>query len=172
MAIDSSEQTKQVGLLEEEQIADFLHHAGDIDHPRELIIDILRAIQVNHGWVPDEGVELTATILGLTALEVEEVATFYDKIFRQPVGRYPIHICDSICCWTRGGEDLAEHLKKTLNIEFGQTTDDGLFTLLPSCCLGGCGRAPGIMIHQSFHGPLTPEKADKLIADLRQEAQA
>ena len=169
--MDSAEQTKQIGLLEEEQIAEFLHHAGKIEHPRELIIDILRAIQKNHGWVPDEGVELTATILGLTPLEVEEIATFYDKIFRRPVGRYPIHICDSICCWTRGGEELAGYLQEKLAIEFGQTTEDGLFTLLPSCCLGGCGRAPGVMINQVFYGELTPEKIDKLIAELREEAK-
>ncbi|MCW8893580.1 MAG: NADH-quinone oxidoreductase subunit NuoE, partial [Deltaproteobacteria bacterium] len=145
----------QIGLLDENQITEFSQHAGEIEHPRELIIDILRAVQLNHGWVPDEGVELTAKILGLTPIEVEEIATFYDKIFRQPVGRYPIHICDSVCCWSRGGEKLAEHLQQTLGVAFGQTTEDGLFTLLPSCCLGGCGRAPGVMIHQSFYGPLT-----------------
>lgn len=168
----NQQQTLQSGLLSEEQIADFLHHARDIDHPRELIIDILRAIQINHGWVPDDGVELTASILGLTPLEVEEVATFYDKIFRQPVGRFPIHICDSICCWTRGGEGLADYLKKKLGVDFGQTTEDGLFTLLPSCCLGACGRSPAVMIHQSIYGPLTQEKADELIDQLRQEAGA
>jgi NADH-quinone oxidoreductase subunit E len=161
----------KIGLLDENQITEFSQHAGEIEHPRELIIDILRAVQLNHGWVPDEGVELTAKILGLTPIEVEEIATFYDKIFRQPVGRYPIHICDSVCCWSRGGEELAEHLQQTLGVAFGQTTEDGLFTLLPSCCLGGCGRAPGVMIHQSFYGPLTPETVDKLIADLRQEGQ-
>jgi NADH-quinone oxidoreductase subunit E len=161
----------QIGLLDENQITEFSQHAGEIEHPRELIIDFLRAVQLNHGWVPDEGVELTAKILGLTPIEVEEIATFYDKIFRQPVGRYPIHICDSVCCWSRGGEELAEHLQQTLGVAFGQTTEDGLFTLLPSCCLGGCGRAPGVMIHQSFYGPLNPETVDKLIADLRQEGQ-
>ncbi len=159
------------GLLSEEELAEFIHHAGEIEHPRELIIDILRAIQKNHGWVPDTGVELTAQVLGLTPLEVEEIATFYDKILRYPAGRYPIHICDSICCWTRGGEEIASYLQEKLGVSFGETTEDGLFTLLPSCCLGGCGQAPGVMIHQSFYGPLTKEKVDKLIDDLKQEAQ-
>ncbi len=166
------ENIEQVGLLEEEQIAEFIQHAGQIEHPREMIIDILRAIQKNHGWVPDEGVELTATILGLTALEVEEIATFYDKIFRKPVGRYPIHICDSICCWSRGGEELAAHLQQKLGVELGKTTADGLFTLLPSCCLGGCGQAPGVMVGQRFYGHQTVEEVDTLIAKLRQEASA
>ncbi len=159
------------GLLAEEELAEFIHHAGQIEHPRELIIDILRAIQKNHGWVPDSGIELTAQILGLTPLEIEEIATFYDKIFRKPAGRFPIHICDSICCWTRGGEEIAAYFQEKLQIGLGETTPDGLFTLLPSCCLGGCGQAPGVMIHQSFYGELTREKVDKLIDDLRQEAQ-
>lgn len=162
----------QIGLLNEDELAAFIQHAGELEHPREMIIDVLRAIQKNHGWVPDEGVELTATILGLTLIEVEEVATFYDKIFRKPVGRYPIHICDSICCWTRGGEEIAEHLQNRLGIVLGQTTEDGLFTLLPSCCLGGCGRAPAVMVGQRFYGFLTIEKVDELLAELRREASA
>ncbi|WP_029916236.1 NADH-quinone oxidoreductase subunit NuoE [Pelobacter seleniigenes] len=163
--IDSS------GLLTEEELNEFIRHAGHLEHPREMIIDILRTVQKNHGWVPDSGIELTARILGLTPLEVEEIATFYDKIFRHPVGRHVIHICDSICCWSRGGEELAAHLQQRLQIEFGQTTADGLFTLLPSCCLGGCGKAPGVMIGQTFYGELTPDKVDRLLAELSQEAQ-
>lgn len=124
-------------LLTTEQIDKFKTQVAAIEHPREMVVDLLRAVQENHGWVPDEGVELVAGILGLTPLEVEEIATFYDKIYRQPVGRYPIHICDSICCWSRGGEELAEHLQKVLNISLGETTADGLFTVLPTCCLGG-----------------------------------
>src|SRR6056297_726690 len=144
-------------LLDEQALSEFIQHAGEIEHPREMIIDVLRAIQSHHGWVPVEGVELTAAILGLTPLEVEEIATFYDKNYRRPVGRFVIHLCDSVCCWTRGAEEIAAHLQKTLNIEFGQTTADGLFTLLPSCCLGCCGIAPAVMVKQQFYGSLTPE---------------
>jgi NADH-quinone oxidoreductase subunit E len=162
----------QIGLLAEDELAAFIHHAGELEHPREMIIDVLRAIQNNHGWVPDEGVELAASILGLEPIEVEEVATFYDKIFRRRVGRFVIHICDSICCWSNGGEEIAEYLQKTLNIKLGQTTADELFTLLPSCCLGGCGRAPLVMVGQRFYGSLTPEKVDEMITELRREASA
>ena len=166
------ENIDQIGLLDEDELAYFIAHARELEHPQEMIIDVLRAIQKNHGWVPDAGVELTATILGLTPIEVEEVATFYDKIFRRPVGRFPIHICDSICCWSNGGEALAEQFKKSLGIEFGQTTADGLFTLLPSCCLGVCGRAPAVMIHQQHYGPLSLEDVDELLNQLRREASA
>ncbi len=166
------ENIASVDLLDENELAHFMAHAGELEHPRELIIDVLRAIQKNHGWVPDEGVELTATILGLEPIEVEELATFYDKIFRRPVGRFPIHICDSICCWSNGSEELTERFKQLLGIEFGQTTEDGLFTLLPSCCLGVCGRAPAVMIHQQQYGPLNLEDVAELINTLRREATA
>lgn len=166
------ENNQPVGLLDENELHYFMAHAADLEHPRELIIDVLRAIQNNYGWVPDEGVELTATILGLEPIEVEEVATFYDKLFRRPVGRFPIHICDSICCWSNGGEELAEKFKQALGIEFGQTTADGLFTLLPSCCLGVCGQAPAVMIHQKHYGPLSVNDVDALLEQLRREAKA
>lgn len=166
------EKIDQIGLLSEEDLAAFIQHACELEHPREMVIDVLRAIQKNHGWVPDEGVVLTATILGITPIEVEEVATFYDKIFRRPVGRFPIHICDSICCWSNGGEQLAEQFQKNLGIAFGETTKDGLFTLLPSCCLGVCGQAPAVMIHQRHYGPLSVDSVDQLIEELRREASA
>jgi NADH-quinone oxidoreductase subunit E len=163
------EKIDQVGLLDENELSYFIAHASELEHPREMIIDVLRAIQKNHGWVPDEGVELTATILGLEPIDVEEVATFYDKIFRCPVGRFPIHICDSISCCSNGSEELAAPFKQQLGIEFGQTTADGLFTLLPSCCLGVCGRAPAVMIHQQLYGPLDSKAVEELINKLRRE---
>jgi NADH-quinone oxidoreductase subunit E len=91
-------------LLTPETIDDFTTRAAALEHPMELVIDVLRAIQSRHGWVPDEGVELAAQLLRTSPLKIEEVATFYDKIYRQPVGRRVIHICDSICCWSRGGK--------------------------------------------------------------------
>jgi len=157
-------------LLTKKQIEAFRIKAEKTEHRRELVVDFLREIQDHYGWVPDEGVELVAQTLGVTVMDVEEVATFYDKIYRQHVGRYPIHICDSICCWTRGGEQIAAHLQERLGIELGGTSADGLFTLLPTCCLGGCGRAPSIMIGRRFHGNLTIEALDQLIDQLREEA--
>jgi NADH-quinone oxidoreductase subunit E len=150
-------------LLTEDQLDHFRVRAAEIAHPRELVIDVLRAIQSNRGWVPDEGVELTGEILGLSALQVEEVATFYDKIFRRPVGKRVIHVCDSVCCWSRGGEEIYAHLRKTLGIAPGETTADGVFTLLPTCCLGACGEAPAVMIGLTTYGDLTPERLDEIL---------
>lgn len=159
-------------LLTQEQIDSFTAKAMAIAHPHELIVDVLRAIQSQHGWVPDAGVELAARILGVLPVEVEELATFYDKIFRQPVGKRVIHICDSICCWANGGEEVAAHLRQALGIDFGETTADGLFTLLPSCCLGNCGEAPAMMVGLTPYGHLTGAKIDAILADLRKEVGA
>jgi NADH-quinone oxidoreductase subunit E len=157
-------------LLPNDQIDDFRARAAAIAHPHELIVDALRAVQSHHGWVPDAGVDLVAEILGVLPVEVEELATFYDKIFRRPVGKQVIHVCDSICCWANGGEAIAAHLKKSLNIGFGETTKDGLFTLLPTCCLGACGEAPAMMVGLTTHGNLTVERIDAILAGYRAEA--
>jgi NADH-quinone oxidoreductase subunit E len=157
-------------LLTDDQLDDFRTRAAEIPHPRELVIDVLRAIQGNRGWVPDEGVELAGEILGLSPLQVEEVATFYDKIFRLPVGERVIHLCDSICCWSRGAEDLYNYLQEKLGIAPGETTADGIFTLLPTCCLGACGEAPAMMIGLTTYGNLTRERVDAILEMERREA--
>jgi NADH-quinone oxidoreductase subunit E len=155
-------------LLPLAQIEAFRTKAAAVEHPHELIVDVLRAVQAHHGWVPDEGVDLVAELLGVLAVEVEEIATFYDKIFRRPVGRRVIHICDSICCWASGGEAIASHLQKSLGIGFGETSADGHFTLVPTCCLGACGDAPAMMVGLTTYGRLTVEKVDAI---LRQERE-
>ena len=159
-----------IELLPQEKSDYFRAKAKAIDHPHELIVDLLRAIQSHHGWVPDEGVKITAEILGVHIIEVEEVATFYDKIFRRKVGRKVIHICDSICCWANGAEMLSEQLQKHLDVGLGETTADGIFTILPTCCLGACGDAPAMMIGLKTYGQLTPEKIEEILQYERAEA--
>ncbi|MGK2944766.1 MAG: NADH-quinone oxidoreductase subunit NuoE [Desulfuromonadales bacterium] len=150
-------------LLPQNQIDSFKARAAAIAHPHELIVDLLRAIQSHYGWVPDDGVLLTAETLGVLPVEVEELATFYDKIYRRAVGRRVIHVCDSICCWSTGAEMITEHLQQSLGIDFGMTTADGAFTLLPSCCLGACGDAPAMMIGLTTYGKLTPQQIDEIL---------
>jgi len=158
-------------LLTTEQIEHFRRKADALEHPQELVIDLLRAVQDSNGWVPDAGVELVADIIGVPSIQVEEVATFYDKIFRQPVGKKVIFICDSICCWSTGSEELAEALQQKLGVKFGGTSADGMFTLLPSCCLGACGDALAIMVGLKTYGRLTPEKLDAILTAEREENQ-
>ncbi len=140
------------------------------EHPRELAIDVMFALQDHYGYLSDEAVEEAAELLGLSFLEVEELATFYTFLFREPVGKYVIHVCDSVVCWMEGEETLAEHLSRKLGIRMGETTPDGLFTLLLVCCIGYCDRAPAILINRKVYGPLTPERIDEILEKLKRDA--
>ncbi len=143
---------------------------GRVAHPREMAIDVINALQDHYGWFSDEALVQAADLLGISPLEVDELATFYTFIYREPVGRYVIHVCDSLICWMERGEDLVAHLQEQLGIGMGETTTDGLFTLLPVCCIGYCDRAPAILVNRMVHGPLTIESLDRLIERLREEA--
>ncbi len=140
------------------------------EHPRELAIDIMMAVQDHYGYLSDEALEEAAAIVGVDPLKLEELATFYTFLYREPVGRYVIHICDSVICWMNGYESLRDHLCKKLGIQMGETTPDGLFTLLPVCCIGYCDRSPAMLINKKAYGPLTPAKIDEILETLRAEA--
>jgi NADH-quinone oxidoreductase subunit E len=139
-------------------------------HPRELVVDVMFAFQDHYGFLNDEALEEAAMLLGMTPLEMEELATFYTFIYREPVGKYVIHMCDSVICWMDGYESIRDYLSRKLGIQMGETTSDGLFTLLPVCCIGYCDRSPAILINRKVYGPLTPEKLDKILEELRTEA--
>ncbi len=85
-------------------------HIAGVDHPRELVVDIMFSIQDHYGYLNDEALEETANLLGMSPLEVEELATFYTFIYREPVGKYVIHVCDSVICWMDGYESIRDHL--------------------------------------------------------------
>ena len=131
---------------------------------RAVVPEALKAVQRNRGWVSDEGVKDIAEYLGVTADEVDSIATFYSVILRRPVGRHVIWICDSVSCWITGFPGLLEHLKTRLGIGLGETTADGRFTLLPNACLGLCEQAPAMMVDRDVHGNLTPEKIDRVLS--------
>lgn len=133
---------------------------------REAAVDVMKELQRHYGWLTDQAVEEAATLLGLSTLQVEELATFYEMIYRRPVGRHVIHVCDSISCWSLGGETLLKHFEHLLEIKPGSTTADGAFTLLPCCCLGNCGNAPAVMVGERQFGPVTLENVETLLTEL------
>jgi len=147
----------------EEQIA-------GIEHPRELVVDVMFALQDHYGYLSDEAVAEAAGLLDMTPLEIEELATFYTFVYRRPVGKYVIHVCDSVVCWMNGVEPVKDYICRKLHIADGETTADGLFTLLPVCCIGYCDRAPAMLINKKVYGHLTPEKIDTILEKLKVEA--
>ena len=126
-------------------------------------IEALKAVQKMRGWVSDEAIRDIADYLDVSAEELENVATFYNKIFRKPVGRHLIYVCDGIVCWIMNGETVAQYLYKKLNIGPGETTADGRFTVLPNTCLGACDRAPSAIIDDKLYSYLTTERLDDIL---------
>ena len=112
-------------------------------------------------------IESVAALLGMTCDELDGVATFYNLIFRKPVGRHVILLCDSISCWVMGYEHILEELKNRLNVGLGQTTDDERFTLLPNCCLGTCDCAPAFMIDNDLYRNVKVEELDAILGKYR-----
>jgi NADH-quinone oxidoreductase subunit E len=134
--------------------------------PREKAVDIMYELQKVYGWMTDEAMVEASQLLDMTLTELEELATFYNFIFREPVGKYVIHVCDSVVCWINGYDTVLKHLKNRLGIDLGGTTSNGLFTLLPVCCIGYCDRSPAMLLNRKVYGYLTPEKIDKIIDDI------
>jgi len=146
--------------IEHEQIETAMHHYPE---PRAAIIDALKIVQNQRRWVPDGAVYAIADILSVTAADVEGVATFYNRIYRQPVGRHVIAVCDSIGCFLMGFDQLYGALQQKLGIKPGQTTEDGRFTLLPVVCLGACDQAPVLMVNDATHFNVTADNIDQVL---------
>jgi NADH-quinone oxidoreductase subunit E len=127
-------------------------------------IEAMKIIQRHRGWVSDEAIKDLAALLEMTPDELDSVATFYNLIFRQPVGRHVILLCDSVTCWIMGYDRLRQHLTTRLGIQLGETSPDGRYTLLPIVCLGTCDHAPALMIDNDLHRDLDSTKLDEIVA--------
>ena len=129
--------------------------------------EALKIVQSHRGWISDEILNDVARYLDMTDEELDSVATCYNLIFRQPVGRHIILICDSVTCWLMEYESLYEHLKEKLQIAFGETTSDGRFTMLPVACLGACDKAPAMMIDETLYVNLTVSGLDEILEEYK-----
>ena len=143
----------------EEIEAEFTHYPDK----RSLSIDAMRIVQKHRGWVSDEALHDIADLLGISATELDGVASFYNLLFRRPVGRHVIYLCDSVTCWIMGYEQIEQRLIRHLSIRPGETTEDKRFTLLPIVCLGACDHAPVMMIDDDTHLDVEPGKIDGVL---------
>ena len=139
------------------------------EQPREKAIDVMYLLQSHYGYLTDEAVREASRLLDMTPLELEELATFYDFIYRQPVGKHIIHVCDGVVCWMHHERSVFDYLCRKLGVGVGETTPDGLFTVLPTACIGDCHQAPSMLINGEFYGALTPEKIDDILEKLVSE---
>lgn len=126
-------------------------------------IEALKIVQQRRRWISDETLRDVANHMKMSAEELDSVATFYNMLFRRPVGRHVILVCDSISCWVMGYENLVSALRDRLKVSFGETTADSRFTLLPNCCLGCCDGGPALMIDDDLYKNVTPDQLEKIL---------
>jgi NADH-quinone oxidoreductase subunit E len=150
-------------MLTEEEIKEIQEEIKQYPYPAGACIDALKIVQHHRGWVSDDAVKAIAQLLSISNEEADGVATFYSRIYRKPVGRNVILICDSVSCMIMGYGSLYEFISSKLSIKFGETTSDGRFTLLPISCLGDCDNAPAMMINNDHFNMLTAEKVEELL---------
>ena len=141
----------------------------EIDHEMTLYpdkravgLEALKIVQKHQGWVSDESLVAVASYLGMSAHELDGVATFFNLIYRRPVGRKVILFCDSVSCWIMGCDDIKAHISARLGIDYGETTADGEYTLIPVPCLGDCDCAPVMLMDGEQHRHLSPARIDAL----------
>lgn len=154
-------------MLTQEEKNEIAEQVKEYPTKRAACIEALKIVQRNKKWISDESLKDIADYLDMTTDELDSVATFYNLVFRKPVGRHVILICDSVSCWVLGYTRLYEHLNKTLGISFGETTSDDRFTILPIPCLGTCDHAPAMMIDNDLHRDLSPEKLDDILKNYK-----
>lgn len=139
---------------------------------KSAILPVLHIAQAEFGgWLSPEAMDLVAETLNIQPIEVYEVATFYTMFNLKPVGNCVIEVCRTGPCWMNGAEEIIAHLEKTLNIQVGETTADGMFTLKTVECLAACGNAPVMQVGDEYHEDLTIEKVDTFLDECRKENQ-
>lgn len=154
-------------MLSEEERQEIEEELSHYDYKRAACIEALKIVQRHRGWVSDESLHDLAPILDMSPDELDNVATFYNLIYRQPVGEHVILLCDSVSCWLMGYDQILARLKERLGVGLGETTPDDKFTLLPMVCLGTCDHAPAMMIDEELYRDLDPEKVDQILEEYR-----
>ena len=133
-----------------------------------LVLPCLRRIQEDRGYVADTDIDALVDYLGVPRIQIEEVLSFYGQFRRQPVGRWHIQACRNVSCSLMGAERVVLRLTEKLGVAPGQTTADGRFTLSTVECLASCGTAPVVMVNETYHENISPEKIDALLESLRE----
>ena len=136
---------------------------------RAAMIPMLLYAQDEVGHISEELIEEVAKRVGVTALQVNEVLSYYSMLHRKPLGKYHVQICTNISCLLHDGDKLWEHACKKLGIGHKEATEDGQISLEEVECVGACSWAPAIQVNYDFHHFVTPEKLDQLLDDLRKK---
>ena len=142
------------------------------DQRKSAILYALFLVQKQQGYVSGAGMRHVAGQIGCTPAEVEDVVSYYTMFYTKPVGKYILNVCRTLSCALLGAERVTEELSAKLGIVPGQTTPDGMFTLMEVECLGACDRAPVLMVNDDWHERLAPEQAASFVDDIRARGRA
>ena len=142
----------------------------ELSHKRGPLLPILHAIKEEVGHVPAESIPIIAKKLNLSRAEVHGVISFYHDFKSHAEGENVVQICRAEACQSMGSRALEEHAKKTLGLDYGETSEDGAITLEPVYCLGNCACSPSVSINQKVFARVSTERFDELIADLAKGA--
>lgn len=149
--------------LTKEEITEIIIEKNNYENSKAASIGALKIIQKYRGWVSDKIINEIANIIEITPTELDSIATFYSLIYRKPVGKNIILLCDSITCYINGYEIIYNKLKNELGIIMGETTNDKRFTLLPVCCLGNCDKSPNMMINNDIYYNLIKKNISNIL---------
>ena len=142
------------------------------DQKPSAVMACLSIVQQEQGWVSAEAEATVAAYLGMPAMAVHEVTTFYNMYNQQPVGRFKLNVCTNLPCQLRNGQQALEHLCSKLGIEAGGTTADGLFTVQQCECLGACADAPVMLVNdRQMLSWMSNERLDDLVDTLKAQAR-
>jgi NADH-quinone oxidoreductase subunit E len=133
---------------------------------RAVLLPALHHIQHAYNWIPVQAMEEVAAFLEVSPAEVMDTATFYEEYWLRPKGQYLLQVCRSLSCEICGSRAITDALREKLNVEPGETTSDGRFTLIELECLGSCGTAPALLVNDVLHENVTIETIEQLIARL------
>ena len=138
------------------------------ERKQSAVMAALIVAQDEHGWLSTETMDFVAQYLGMAPVAVYEVASFYTMYNTQPTGKYKLTVCTCLPCGLQGALDAADHLRERLDIDFGETTADGKFTLKEGECMGACAMAPVLLVNnKKMLDYMTNEKLDQLIETLK-----
>jgi NADH-quinone oxidoreductase subunit E len=156
-------------VLTDASVARIQTYVARYPEARSALLPALHVGQNQVGWVSRDVMEDVGEVLGVAVDQVEEVATFYSMFYTRPVGRYVLEVCKTAPCAYMGADEIIDYIADRLGIEPGQTTSDGMFTLLRVECLAACHRAPVMQVNHRYLQDLTPEKIDTLLDEAREQ---
>lgn len=136
---------------------------------RAVLLPALHLIQHEYGWIPTRALQEVAEFLGISPAEALDTASFYEEYWLKPKGKYLIQVCRSLACEVCGSKRITDRVRKKLNIEVGETTADGKFTLIELECLGSCGTAPAMLINDVLFEDVTPERVENVLSSLPED---